>query len=880
MIKSKLLRELRRIVGGEHASAGRTDAEVYSYDASLALGAPDAVLFPANTAQTAAVVRAARQAGLPCTPRGFGTNLSGGSVAPRGGAVLCLSRMNRILAIQPERRCATVQPGVTNLELQDALAPLGFFYAPDPASQKVATLGGNVGENAGGPHCVKYGVTTNHVLGMEVVLPDGEVIRLGGAALEPPGYDLRGLLVGSEGTLGVVTELMLRILPLPESVVTFLAIYDSVADAARSVSEIIAKGIVPATLEMMDAPVMRAVEESFPCGYPQDAAAVLIIEVEGPAAGLNAQAESIRDVCAANGCRSIREAKDAAERDQLWAGRRGAFGAIARIAPSFLVADCTVPRTRLPEALERGAAIAKKYGFGHGNVFHAGDGNLHPLLFFDGRDPKQMRRVHEAGHEIMQACVDLGGTITGEHGVGAEKVEAMRMVFSEDDLSFQRTLQQVFDPNGLFNPGKIIPALKERRSFSDAPRLRITEELKPGDVAEACEMVRTAFVNRTALLPVGGGRRSDFGNASDLAAIPLRSERLSAVIDYDPANQVVTFGAGMKLMAAQEALAARNQWLPLRPPLADGCTVGGMVALGACGPERLAYGAPRDRLLGLRFVDGRGRHISAGGKVVKNVAGYDVTRLLAGSAGTLGFLTELTFRVSSIPEVCRAVCARGSPQACAAAAGELLRSNIEPLFITAVPERFAAEAEGRSAEPLLSKSEIGDRRPEVWELTIGFEGFHMTVGAQTKACAALLQKAGLSAREEREYPVLKGLHAEHFDLLFGSAFLLRANLPLDSAQGFVSEAGRVFRSADVLVDFGCGRVTAGMSSLSDADWACLCTLAEKAGGHVLLEKAPADFKKRHDVFGPARPEWKLMHRLKAALDPRNVFAPGRLPGRR
>ncbi len=321
----------------------------------------------------------------------------------------------------------------------------------------MATLGGNAAENSGGPHCLKYGVTTNHVLGMTVVLPSGEVVRVGGPALDPPGYDIRGVLVGSEGTLGIITEMVVRILPSAESVLTLLAVYDAVADAARSVSAIVAAGIVPATLEMMDAAVIRAIEASKPCGYPLDAAAVLIAEVDGPAVGLAEQADRVRQLCMQNGCREVRAAKDAAERNLLWAGRRGAFGAIARLAPSFLVADCTVPRTRLPEALAQVATIATRYQLAHGNVFHAGDGNLHPLLLFDHGDPEQVQRVHHAGREIMEACVALGGTITGEHGVGVEKLEAMHLVFSEDDLEFQRRLRAAFDPHELMNPGKVLP---------------------------------------------------------------------------------------------------------------------------------------------------------------------------------------------------------------------------------------------------------------------------------------------------------------------------------------------------------------------------------------------------------------------------------------
>ncbi|MFP4056702.1 MAG: FAD-linked oxidase C-terminal domain-containing protein [Candidatus Brocadiia bacterium] len=850
-IPDSLLGELRRIVGSEHVSTGRTHRELYAYDASLALGAPDAIAFPGDAAQTAALLAATARAGVPCVPRGFGTNLSGGSVAPRGGVVVALTRMNRILDIQPERRTARVQPGVTNLELQDALAPLGTFFAPDPASQKVATLGGNVAENSGGPHCLKHGVTTNHVLGLQVALPGGELVELGGEALDPPGYDLRGLLVGSEGTLGIVTEITVRILPRPEAVATLLAVYDDVADAARSVAEVVAAGIVPATLEMMDAPVMRVVEESFPCGYPLDAAAVLIVEVDGPAAGLRQQAARVQETCQANGCRSIREARDEAERDQLWAGRRGAFGAIARIAPNFLVADCSVPPTRLPEALAAVARTAQSHGFPHGNVFHAGDGNLHPLLFFDSRDHDQMRRVHQAGREIMEACTALGGTVTGEHGVGVEKRDALRLVFAEADLDFQRTLREVFDPVRLLNPGKVLP--EPRAAGEDPPRRAaadLGEELRPADESEAAEMVRAAIAAARLLLPVGRGRRARLGETS-AAPMPLWSTRLAGVVARDRPNQVVTARAGTRLACLQQALSEGGQWLPLRPPLADGATLGGVVALNACGPERLRYGAPRDLLLGLRFISGEGQAIAAGGRVVKNVAGYDVTRLLAGSAGTLGFLTEATFRVMSRPELCRLLAARGDGGAVARAAAALLVSKLEPTFVAAV------------------------RAPDGWELSIGFEGFAATVAAQARGGRAILGEAGLEAEEEADYDCIAGPWGSRYEALYGSPFLLRADLPIDRAMAFAAEADLSHGSR---VDLGCGRVLAGLDELSRHRWRWLCDLARTAGGTVVLERAPREFRETHRRDAVRGPEWRLMRRLKAALDPHGLFAPGRLPG--
>ncbi|MEI8243510.1 MAG: FAD-linked oxidase C-terminal domain-containing protein [bacterium] len=862
MIDPVLLQQLRRIVGPDHVLAGHVGAEVYSYDASLAQAAPGVVVFPGDTAETAAVVRALSAAGVPCTPRGFGTNLSGGSVALQHGVVICLTRLNRILHMDIPGRILRVQCGVTNLEVQNALAPLGYFFAPDPASQKAATLGGNIGENSGGPHCLKYGVTVNHILGLEVVLPDGEVHSFGGEGFDPPGYDLRGLFVGSEGTLGIATEAVLRIMPRAEAVITMLAVYDDIADAARSVTAIISQGIVPATLEMMDTVIIGAVEDSIHCGYPRDAAAVLIIEVEGLAAGLGAQAARIQALCMAQGCRSIREASDSAERNQLWAGRRGAFGAIARIAPSYLVADCTVPRTRLPEALLEVARLCQHHGFKSGNVFHAGDGNLHPLLLFDARDKAQLARVHEAAMDITAACVRLGGTITGEHGVGMEKIGAMRLVFSEHDLDFQRAVRKTFDPRETFNPGKMfpppVPSAATPVATPAAPPPAPAGEWLPADAQEACECVRAAARAGLALLPAGSGCLGGFGNHPDRPEIRLRSDQLCGVIDVDPANQVAVFGSGTPWAAAQARLLEHRQWIPIRPPLSGACTLGGMVALGACGPERMYHGAPRDRMLGLKFVSGLGREIVAGGKVVKNVAGYDMTRLLTGSAGTLGFLTELNFRTASVPEVCRALRVRGDLAACARAAAAVLHSTLEPVFVTAV---------SRGPEP-------------GWELRVGFEGFAETVEVQIKKGQALIRESGLPLPETFDYPLLEGAHAADLAAFCSSAFAICANLPAGAVAGFPGDAPTPPGSSCRIADFACGRVSLGLPALSGPDWQGICARTSQAGGSAVVTQAPEAFKQQFDVFGPPRPEWRLLHDLKDGLDPGHVFAPGRLPGRK
>jgi glycolate oxidase len=456
-----LAAELAGIVGARNVLHSPVSLQLYGYDAYLEERRPDAVAFAHSTEEVAGIVRACNSAGVPFVPRGGGTNLSGGTIPMRGGVVIEMIRMNRLLEVDIPNLRARVQPGMFNLDFGNALAPLGYQYLPDPASQKAATLGGNVGENSGGPHCFKYGVTSNHVMGLTVVLPDGAVVRVGGKAPDAPGYDLTGVFVGSEGTLGICTEVLARIVRLPEAVKTLLAVYDSIEAGSETVSAIVAAGMVPATLEMMDQLVIQAVEEFIHCGLPVDCATVLIIEVDGLRDDLEQQAGAISDLCRAHGAREVRVARDDAERAALWAGRRGAFGAVARITPSYLVCDGTVPRTALPAVLRQVAEVARRYELRIPNVFHAGDGNLHPLILFDWRNAEQKARVLRAGMEILQLCIAVGGTISGEHGVGIEKIEAMRLVFGEADLEAQRRVKRAFDPRGLANPAKLFPAREE-----------------------------------------------------------------------------------------------------------------------------------------------------------------------------------------------------------------------------------------------------------------------------------------------------------------------------------------------------------------------------------------------------------------------------------
>lgn len=451
-----LLKRLRAIVGHGNVLDGTVDLQTYEYDGFPETHRPDAVAFVHSTDEVAAVVKALHEARVPFVPRGYGTNLSGGTLPVRAGVVIELSRMNRILEIDIADRCVAVQPGVFTLDVSTALAPLGYHYAPDPASERASSIGGNIAENAGGPHCFKYGVTSNHVLGLEVVLPDGDVVWLGGKHPEPLGLDLTGLFVGSEGTLGIVTAAILRILRRPEAVKTILAAFSSVDDAAQAVSSMVSAGMTPATLELMDHRSVNAVEDALACGLPRDAGAVLLVELDGLVDGLDEATAAVTDICRAHRAVEVRTARDEDERDALWQGRRGCYAAITWSTSSYLM-DGTVPRTMLPSALRQVTAIAQRHDVRVFTLAHAGDGNLHPVFVFDQRDADERRRVMAAGHDVLAACVALGGTISGEHGVGLEKLDAMSLVFGAEELRAQRMVKEVFDPAGWCNPGKLLP---------------------------------------------------------------------------------------------------------------------------------------------------------------------------------------------------------------------------------------------------------------------------------------------------------------------------------------------------------------------------------------------------------------------------------------
>jgi glycolate oxidase len=459
---NSLLRKLQKLVGRDNVLHNPVDLQTYEYDAYGQPSLPSAVVFVHSTEEVSAVVKLLDRASVPFVPRGYGTNVSGGSLALDGAVVLQTGPMNKVIEIDIPNLCVTVQPGIFTWDVSVALAPFGYYYAPDPSSLKASSIGGNIAENAGGPHCLKYGVTTNHVLGVEVVLPDGDIVWLGGKCADAPGLDLTGIMVGSEGTLGIVTAAVLRILKTPETTKTMLAAFASLVDAGEVVSAIVAAGLVPATLELMDHGTIVAVEDALACGYPREADAVLIIELDGLRDGMDDMAEKIAAVCRAKGALEVRTARDEAERAALWRGRQGAFAAINGLSPNYLSVDGTVPRTMLPETLRRVGELGERYGLRVITVLHAGDGNLHPSFLYDGRDQEAKRKAEAAALDFLKICAKLGGTVSGEHGIGIEKLEAMHLVFSDDDLRVQGLVKEAFDPRGLCNPGKVLPATEGR----------------------------------------------------------------------------------------------------------------------------------------------------------------------------------------------------------------------------------------------------------------------------------------------------------------------------------------------------------------------------------------------------------------------------------
>jgi glycolate oxidase len=589
---------------------------VYSYDGALDRGRPDAVVFPKTSEEVRKVVAWCAQNKVPFTARGAGTNLSGGCIPLKGGVVLALAGMNKILDILAEEAAAVVEPGVVNLSLQRELEKIGAFYAPDPASFKVSTIGGNAAENAGGPRCLKYGVTTNHVLAVEAAMPDGTLAKF---SLSDPGPELASLLVGAEGTLGVITKVWVKTTPIPATILTLLAGFPSLDASIDCVAAVIASGVVPRVLEAMDRTTVESVETYVRAGYPKTEA-VLLIELDGDA--VEADRKSVEALCTKFGATELRSATDPAQREKLWEGRRGAYAAMARLAPNVMVEDGVVPRDKLPEIVRFIQERTK--GMTAGLLFHAGDGNIHPNIAYDERDAEQTAAVKSAGHDILRKCVELGGSLSGEHGIGMDKREAMAWLFTKETLDLFRRIKTALDPDNLANPEKLFPLT------------RAGEGRKAKGLSPAAEALRRKLMDSKEGVYVLGAQtrlKMDLPRGKS----ELRTTGLTSILDLDKKNFTLTVEAGISPRMLMQDLQREGFYLRLPD---SGGTLGGLLATKA-------WPWLRDDLIGMRVLLGNGDVVELGGKVVKNVAGYDVPRLMLGSWGGFGVILDATFKLHS-----------------------------------------------------------------------------------------------------------------------------------------------------------------------------------------------------------------------------------------
>lgn len=810
----------------------------YESDAGFDRALPDAVFFPETAEDVSAVVRWAAGEGWPIVARGAGTGLSGGAIASRGGVVAAMVKMDRILEIDEVGRTATVEAGVVNLDLAEAVRARGLYFPPDPASGRTACIGGNLGTNAGGPHCFKYGVTANYVLALDVVLADGRLARLGSEAVDAPGVDLCGLVVGGEGTLAVVTGACLRLVGQPPEVRTMMAAFDSLEAAGAAVSAVIAAGLVPAALEVIDRRGMRVIEEFRPCGLPVDDGAVLIAEVDGYEAGLEPQVEEVAALLRERGASQVRIAADEAEREALWFGRKSAAGAMARLAPRYYLTDITVRRSRLAAVLAEIHRICDRHGLDTASFFHAGDGNLHPLIPCDPRDGERMERVGAAMAEIVALCLAEDGSITGEHGVGLEKRDQLAAMYGAAELSAMRDVKQAFDPDGRLNPGKVLP--EEIGEPLRAAPVAPGDPATPASGEEAAGLLRS-LSREGRTVRIGSAREGERRGAD----LWLSTAGLAGVRELAAEDLFVTVGAGTPLADLHRALEPHGVLLPLASPWPS--SVGGAVASALNAPLRMRYGGVRDLTLATTVALADGRLLRAGRPLVKNVAGYDLTKAFVGSHGTLGLLTEVTLKLVPRPRARRT-----------------LALDLDDLATAWA----AAETALRGA--LLASAVVVEPCGEGLRLLVTAEGDAAGVAAELDGLRERLEASGRRRLQEVEE---SGTRAWQRFLADGAVVrgvvpvkrleeLLRA-LPADEGQRW-------------FVDCAAGSVYAalprGADPLSQA--ARLRDVATSLGGHAVVLDGRPDRGQPSDRWGEPPPAFDVMSRLKRRWDPQGILNPG------
>jgi len=898
MDRNELIAELRRALGPRGVVAEADNLRTYDADASMIVShPPELVALPATPEQAAEVVRLAAAAGLPVVARGAGTGIAGGAVPVRGGVVLSTARLDGFDLRAIEGGTLVVGAGVVNAELNAALAPLGLQFAPDPSSQRASTIGGNLATNAGGPHCLKHGVTANHIRAVELVRPDGALAWTGDGAPDAAGYDLTGLVVGSEGTFGVVTRARVRLSRLPEANRVMLALFPSVVAASAAVSHVIAAGSLPTSLEVMDHNAIRAVNGAYGLGLPEaEGTTLLIIEVDGVADGLDDALEEILDTCREAGAFELRPARTAAEQARVWVARKSVAGAIGRLAPAYLLVDTVVPRTRLPLMMEHVERLRHEHAMEVCNVFHAGDGNLHPLILYDPRDADQRRRAHVIAKGVLELSIAQGGVISGEHGIGVEKQEYLPLLFSRAELQLQAAVYHVFNPDERFNPAKIFPAadrpaelaaeravrLGTRGRGDEGTRGRVgegepallisglvpDEVAVPGSVDELAAAVAACHRAGVAVVPWGGGTRQSAGNGLDTGGRPLAvisTARLRGVLQYEPDDLTICVEAGMPLAELQALLAANGQMLPLDVARPERATVGGLVATAAEGPRREGYGLMRDWVLALSVVEADGAVSRLGAQVVKNVTGYDLVKLFVGSHGTLGVIASVALRVFPRP---RASATLLAPCPDLGVAGRLVAaigaSRLQP-----------------TAAELLHGLPAAEGAP--WLLAARAEGSPAAVERHMEELARLAADAGggpgqvvTGAAEEALWSAVAA-QADH-TVGPGEALVRVAHAPgaplfetLGRAAALAEQTGvRAQVAARALSGVALFRLAGTTAALAE-----LCAGLSSPGRHVHLLAAPPALRDAIPTWGRPPAALDLMRELKAALDPHNTLNPGR-----
>ncbi len=897
-----LVKNLQAIVGRANVLSEPDELLVYECDGlPQHKHRPRAVVFPRSTEEVSEVMRLLARERVPFSPRGAGTGLSGGALALSRGVVIELARMRRLLKLDAENRLAVVETGMVNSHVSRAAAPFNLHYVPDPSSQPTCTIGGNLAENSGGIHCLKYGVTVDHVLSARVVLGGVEIVDMEETGTGLPGYDLLGVFIGSEGTFGIATEATLKLVPIPQSVRTLLADFTDVNRASRAVSEIIAEGIVPAALEMMDGAIIRAIEATaFSAGIPVDAEAALLVELDGLEAGLKEEAEHAESILLKHGARTVRRARDEAERKRLWAARKGAFGVMGRISPDTMIQDAVVPRSRLPEVLAASYSIGAKYGLRVANVFHAGDGNLHPFICFDSRRAEEVINVKEAGRELMQTCVRAGGSITGEHGVGIDKSDYLPLIFNSDDMDAMLSVRRAFDPTGLCNPGKIIPTLRGcgearaingknsaplnafeplrenlshaktqiRREVSDASgtlggivgdeNLAGEDEtsliVSPSTADEACEVLKFASSEGLSVMPAGAMTWLEVGNVAKRADIIISTRRMNRIVAHEPADLVAIAEAGVRLSDLNGELSGAGQWLPLDPPGDCEASVGGVAATGLTSALCAGYGSVRNYVIGMRVALADGRVIKTGGHVVKNVAGYDLCKLFTGSYGTLCLILELAFKLRPLPRITTTLSLSGEPAALWRLSREILARKLLPV----------------SFEMTYEKSQA---------LLIRFAGNEEVVSYQKSKVIELAEHEKVSSVVESDDEKLWRMMAAES---VKGQLVWRAKVTPTDLRAFVEAAGEeaTLSNSSWSACVADGRLRAACAQVDNAGEAVtslirLRGLAKELGGALVIEEAAPEIKSSVDVWGEFGAARDLMRRIKSELDPKNILSPGR-----